>query len=266
MVELIKQVPALKQVLIIDACASGKVVENLMVQRDISSSTLRALERVKDRTGMHIITGCTADAVSFEASRYGQGILTYSLLEGMKGTALRDDQFVDINLLFQSARDRVPELASGIGGIQKPVIFSPWGAESFDVGELTSKDRESIPLASIKPVFVRSNFQDELEFEDVLELSKTVDQALNDFSSKGSDPALIFVNSRDFPDACRLAGRYRQEKNGIGLSFRIRCQGVDRQIDLRARSKDQLVEKIIDEVVNATRSLNHSSLYKQQSD
>ena len=88
--------PALKQVLIIDACASGRVVENLMAQKDISSSTIRALERMKDRTGMHIITGCTADAVSYEASRFGQGLLTYSLLEGIKGTALRNDRFVDI--------------------------------------------------------------------------------------------------------------------------------------------------------------------------
>lgn len=44
---------------------------------------------MKDRTGTHVITGCAADAVSYEASRFGQGLLTYSLLEGMKGASLR---------------------------------------------------------------------------------------------------------------------------------------------------------------------------------
>ena len=38
LVELFKTIPAGKQVLMIDACASGKVVENLMSQKDISSS------------------------------------------------------------------------------------------------------------------------------------------------------------------------------------------------------------------------------------
>lgn len=56
----------------IDACASGKAIDNMMAKRDISSGTLKALDRMKDRAGMHIITGCAADAVSYEASRYGQ--------------------------------------------------------------------------------------------------------------------------------------------------------------------------------------------------
>lgn len=43
LVELFKRVPALKQVLMLDACASGKVVDNLIAQKDIESSTLRAL-------------------------------------------------------------------------------------------------------------------------------------------------------------------------------------------------------------------------------
>ncbi len=85
LVNLVKQVPALKQVLIIDACASGRIVDDLVAKRDaFSSTTIRAFDRMKDRTGMHIITGSAADAVSYEASRYGQGVLTYSLLEGWK--------------------------------------------------------------------------------------------------------------------------------------------------------------------------------------
>ena len=76
---------------------------------------------------MFVSMGSTADAVSYEASQYEQGLLTYSLLEGMKGTALRKDQYVDVNGLFQRAVEEVPELAKGIDGIKKPRIASRGG-------------------------------------------------------------------------------------------------------------------------------------------
>ncbi|MBL7112325.1 MAG: ankyrin repeat domain-containing protein [Bacteroidales bacterium] len=248
MVEYIKKIPALKQVLIIDACASGKMVENLVTQRNISSSTLRALDRMKDRTGMHIITGCTADAVSYEASRYGQGVLTYSLLEGIKGTALRDERFVDVNLLYQYARERVPELAEGIGGIQKPEVFSPYGAESFDIGEVNSTDKEDIPLARIKPVFVRSVFQDEDELEDVLGLSAIIDDMLNEISQKGNGKSLIFVNAREFPDSYKLSGLYSQQENKITLKMKIRSKELSESFIITGANMEELKLNILSQI------------------
>ncbi|MEQ1585792.1 MAG: caspase family protein [Cyclobacteriaceae bacterium] len=234
LVELFKKVPALKQVLILDACASGKVVDNLMAQKDIESSTLRALDRMRDRTGMHIITGCTADAVSYEASKYGQGVLTYSLLEGIRGAALREDQYVDVNKLFQYAQDRVPQLAEGIGGIQSPQIFSPQGSQSFDIGLLSDVERKEIPIAKIRPVYVRSNFQDENELEDVLGLGKMINESLNEISSKGVDSKIIFVDVADYPEGCKLIGRYRKENGKIILKLRRKCGKEDKTYDLKA--------------------------------
>ena len=75
LIELFKLVPAQKQVMIIDACGSGKAVDNLIAKRDIPSSTLRALDRMKDRTGMHIITGCAADAVAMRLVSSGREYL-----------------------------------------------------------------------------------------------------------------------------------------------------------------------------------------------
>jgi hypothetical protein len=245
LVELFKKVPALKQVLIIDACASGKVVDNLMVPKDIESSTLRALDRMRDRTGMHIITGCTADAVSYEASKYGQGVLTYSLLEGIRGAALREDQYVDVNRLFQYAQDRVPQLAEGIGGIQSPQIFSPQGSQSFDIGLLSDVEKKEIPIAKIRPVYIRSNFQDEIELEDVLGLSKVVDESLNEVSVKGADASLIFVDVREYPDACKLIGRYRKEKGEIILKLRKKCATEDKTYELKAVTIEGLRTEIL---------------------
>ena len=246
LVQLFKKVPALKQVLIIDACASGKVVDNLMVKKDIESSTLRALDRMKDRTGMHIITGCTADAVSYEASRYGQGILTYSLLEGFRGLALRDDKFADVNQLFQYAQDRVPVLASGIGGIQKPQVFSPNGSQSFDIGELSSEDKKRIPIAATKPVYIRSNFLDEVKLKDALGLGKKIDEVLNGLGAKGSDSALLFVDVSEYPDACQLSGLYKQTDGKLTLRMNLRCEGEETSHIVVGKDEDELAQKILE--------------------
>ncbi len=245
LVELFKKVPALKQVLMLDACASGKVVDNLMAQKDIESSTLRALDRMRDRTGMHIITGCTADAVSYEASKYGQGVLTYSLLEGIRGAALREDQYVDVNKLFQYAQDRVPQLAEGIGGIQSPQVFSPQGSQSFDIGLLSDAEKKEIPIAKIWPIYIRSNFQDENEMEDVLSLGKLINESLNEVSSKGMDSQIIFVDVADYPEGCKLIGRYRKENGQIILKLRRKCGGEDKTYDLKANDVEGLKLEIL---------------------
>lgn len=248
LVELFKGVPALKQVLVLDACASGRVTDNLMVQKDIESSTLRALDRMRDRTGIHIITGCAADAVSYEASKYGQGVLTYSLLEGIRGAALRDEEFVDVNQLFQYAQDRVPALAVGIGGIQTPQIFSPVGSQSFDIGLLRAAEKAQIPISNIRPVYVRSNFQDELELEDVIGLGKSIDQALNEASGKGGEASVIFVDVREYPDGCKLSGSYRQKRGVINLKMKKRCSTDVQTFELKARTIEELRTQIMKRV------------------
>jgi hypothetical protein len=245
LVDLFKKIPALKQVLMIDACASGRVVENLMAQKDVSSSTLRALDRMRDRTGMHIITGCTADAVSYEASKYGQGVLTYSLLEGIRGAALREDKFIDVNKLFQYAHDRVPTLARGIGGIQTPQIYSPQGAQSFDLGLLTENEKKEIPIAKIRPVYIRSSFQDEKELEDVLGLGKAIDEAMSETSLKEVDAKLIFIDVKDYPDGCKLIGRYQKEGGKILLKLRKKCGDGATDFEIKADNIEKIKEEIL---------------------
>ncbi|MFM7856877.1 MAG: hypothetical protein ACKO96_34360, partial [Flammeovirgaceae bacterium] len=134
------------------------------------------------------------DAVSYEASKYGQGVLTYSILEGIRGAALREDQFVDVIKLFQYARDRVPALAEGIGGIQTPQVFSPTGGQSFDIGQLTEKEKRDIPIANLRPVYIRSTFLDDDRLDDALQVAKKVDEALTELAGKGYGAPLIFVD------------------------------------------------------------------------
>jgi hypothetical protein len=249
--ELIKSVPALKQVLVLDTCASGKLLEKLTEKRDVPTSQVRALERMKDRTGMFVLAGCAADSVSYEATRYGQGVLTYSLLLGMRGAALKDEQLVDVNTLFGFATDKVPELVSDIGGIQRPVLAVPKGCASFDIGQLSGEERQQIPLQPARPLVLRSVFQDEQSFDDVLGLSKRVDDLLRNTSVRGSTSAVVFVDARELPEGYRLAGRYKTVDGQTTLTarlFRDRRQVAEFALGTAADKPDELAGRIVAEV------------------
>jgi WD40 repeat protein len=217
--EWIKAIPALKQVMVIDACNSGKIVEDLAVRKDLSSTQIRALDRMKDRTGMFILTGSAADKVSYEAGQYGQGLLTFSLLEGMSGPALSDDKRVDVMSLFQHARNRVPDLARGIGGIQTPVLAFPAGGASFDIGIVGPGAK--IPLAKAKPVFVRNNFQDEATFGDELGLTEALADYFRSITAKGAQSELLYWDVNEYENAYAIKGRYTLSGDAVTVRARL---------------------------------------------
>jgi WD40 repeat protein len=248
--ELIKKVPVQRQVLVLDTCAAARAVERLTDKRAVPSSQVRALERVKDRTGLFILAGCAADAVSYEATRYAQGLLTYSLLLGMRGAALKEDQQVDVGRLFDFAADRVPELARDIGGIQRPVIASPRGA-SFPIGLVTTDDRARIPLRTPRPLVLRTLFQDEEEFTDGLGLGRLIDERLRERSTRGTDGRLVFVDARELPGAYNLAGRYRIEGDKVRVTVRLargKGKGIRFLVEGEKGRPDELAGRIVAEV------------------
>jgi WD40 repeat protein len=214
----IKAVPVTKQVMILDTCAAGAAAAKLSEVRALSGDQVRAIARLKDRTGLHVLMGSAADAVSYEASRFGQGLLTYTLLEGMRGAALREGQFVDVARLFEHATDEVPRLSRSIGGIQRPIVSAPKG-ETFDIGQLTAEDKPLVPLAKGRPMILRASLhRDEAPFDDPLELSRRVDGKLRDAADPMARGGHIgFVDSDEMPDALRLTGGYREAPDGVRL-------------------------------------------------
>ncbi|MCB9331247.1 MAG: caspase family protein [Lewinellaceae bacterium] len=247
--EWLTAIPAQKQVMILDACNSGKVVESLAAigQKDLNSSQIRALDRMKDRTGMFILTGSAADKVSYEASKYGQGLLTYSLLQGMSGLALTPDKRVDVMTLFQYARDEVPNMAKDIGGIQTPVLAFPANGGSFDIGIVN--EQVHIPLAQVKPIFIRNNFQDEAAFADVLGLTDVLEKYFREITVKGAQADLIYVDVKEYEGAYSIKGRYTVDGNAVQLRGRLfkglSPQGEEFQISGKKDNLPALAEAII---------------------
>jgi WD40 repeat protein len=256
LVEWIKEIPALKQAVMLDTCAAGAAEGQLKLvdKREASGDAIRAIDRAKDRTGSHILMGSAADAVSYETSQYGQGLLTYALLKGMKGPALSNDEFVDISKLFRFAREEVELLAQNIGGIQKPIIFAPKD-ETFDVGQLKIEDKEKIVLATPKPMILRPRFYEDQVGDDTLDLMKTLRALLRDESyvtARGAgEAALVFVDDEEFPGGIRPTGIYIVQGDMVSVTLRLRREGKDIATKQVTGTKGNVAAKLV-QTIKAT--------------
>ncbi len=209
-----------RQVVIMDACHSGDLAKSLGTgnARALNPTQIKAFERMKDRTGIFIITGSANDKVSYESSEYGQGLLTYSLLEGMSREAKKNvDKLVDVSSLFNYSCDRVVELANHIDKIQKPVFGAPLGAASFDIG--ISDDQVNIEIKQAKPVFIQSSFQNN-EGWDNLELTGEMKKYLSDIS-KDSDSPIAYFDVDYTPNSFKMSGNYSVSGDKINITVNI---------------------------------------------
>jgi WD40 repeat protein/tetratricopeptide (TPR) repeat protein len=213
--------PAQKQILILDTCAAGAAASSLSGVREISSDHIREIARTTDRTGVHILMGSAADRVSYEASQYGQGLLTYALLDGMLNSAiLRNDGYVDVSRLFQHARDKVPELAAGIGGVQEPLVAAP-RADSFDIGYLPVAQRTKIVLPSPKPVIVRPRLLNATEGYDDLRLEAALRRELRLRAEPARASSFVFTDADERSGAVAISGTYVTSESGVVVDVHL---------------------------------------------
>lgn len=256
----IKQVPALKRVMILDTCAAGGAAEKLkfVEQKNLSGDQIRAIARLKDTTGFYVLMGSAADAVSYEASTYGQGLLTYSLLFGIStGDALNKiDGEANIGELFVYATGKVPDLARNIGGIQKPKVITPVNSQPFPIGIFTSSERSMIRLPTSKPMFLRPRLTnlDPNILDDNLFLEKAVSNFLvNDIFTKsrnGQEVEVLFLNSDDDPNSYRIVGAYTIAGEKISVKIRLRKDNAtlpkETVVEGTAEDKTELAKKIVE--------------------
>lgn len=249
--EMIKRVAALQQVLIIDACHSGRFANELMQLSEtttMGADQIKAIERMKDRTGMYVLAGSKADAVSYEAALFEQGLLTYSILFGMKGAALKAGDAIDVIDLFQFVNEKVPELAEEIGGIQKPELRYPNNANSFIIGKMREDDKKNIQIVESKPVFILSNFQEELSIFDPLKFTSQTNQAMRDAATEGGN--IIFIDKNSFAGAYSIWGRYQDNDGLISIKVNIvKDQQIVGNFTEEGLNVELLAEKIVSRAI-----------------
>jgi len=197
LMDWVRQIKARKRILIYDACNSGSVVNQFEAgAKDLNTDQRRALERMKDRTGMYVLAGSAADKSSYEASNYGHGLLTYSLINGMLSVAAKKNTLVEVGDLFAFVEDDVERLAKNINREQRPEVIK---AESYPIGIIDNQT--DIKMPTELPVFVRVSMMDDKKNKDLLGMSKIFNAELERISS-GKTPAMVFWDVESY------AGKY----------------------------------------------------------
>lgn len=223
-----KDIKACKRALILDTCSSGQLVQDLSVMMKDADSDARIKEydRFRDNTGFWVIAGSAADKASYEASAYGHGILTYTLLQALTGPGLRDSKYADIGLVARYAQNQVPILARNLGGIQAPQVFTQSG--SFTIGEFGPAQVSQLSgrLPSPKPQLIRPVFLNGDLQIDNLDITEKVTRELavsSDPYARGGwhDLPAWFVDAVKLQGALRPSGTYKIVGTSVTVTIRL---------------------------------------------
>jgi WD40 repeat protein len=251
----------LKEVLILDTCAAGAANEELSKlaeQRDVSPDQRRAIEFLKDATGTIILMGSAADKFSYEAPRYGQGLLTWALLNGMRGRSIEDGSRLNVTHWFQNASEDVPQLAQSIGRRQNPRIAAPTGMMGFPVALLNPADQAKIPLAAIKRQLLHLSCHDDHD-HDPLGLAAAVREQLREIShpserGRGTDTPIVYIDGMIDGPADSLTPKIIYSVNGTMVSLTLRIDQADNtlkeeQLNLSSADKNALASTVAAKLV-----------------
>lgn len=122
--EKFKNIKALKQLIVMDACQSGGSVE-LLASRGAAEE--KAIAQLSRSAGIHVMASAGSEQFAAEFAELGHGIFTYLLIKGLQGDAdgAPKDGKVTIYELKSYLDDQVPELTRKLKGKpQYPYTFS----------------------------------------------------------------------------------------------------------------------------------------------
>ena len=122
--EKLQQIKALKQVIIMDACQSGKSVD-LLAQRGVLEE--KAIAQLSRSAGIHVLASAGSEQYATEYVQLGHGLFTYVLLEALSGKADGGNKDGKITMyeIKSYIDDQVPERSLELKGkLQFPYSFS----------------------------------------------------------------------------------------------------------------------------------------------
>ena len=119
-----KNMKALKQLIIMDACQSGASVELLATR---GAAEEKAIAQLSRSAGIHVMASAGSEQFATEFKELGHGLFTYLLIKALQGDAdgAPKDGKVTIYELKSYLDDQVPEMTRQLKGKpQYPYTFS----------------------------------------------------------------------------------------------------------------------------------------------
>ena len=128
--DALRNLPARRVVLVIDACQSGGAVESLAkvgeVKSMIETQRLRTREQSKSaraEVGIHIIAAAAPLQYALQPKSLGNGALVTALLEALNGGS--GEGTISIADLIEHVKRRTPEISKEFTGANAPIVQTP---------------------------------------------------------------------------------------------------------------------------------------------
>lgn len=235
--DFLKKTKALRKLLIFDACYSGSFTEALT--KSGNSSQRKAMSKLKDKTGVYVLSSSMGSQKSVELPSLSQGVMTYSLLDGMSGKAAPDN-VIEVTHLIEHVIDHVPPLAQQKGYVQQPVFMSPEASMSFAIGV----SDESVAPSGSKVQIGRSSVEDSI-YTDYLLLNETLDEAIRKKSEQEANVPFMY-NELVTKNNVVVKGDYRVENGMIVLKAAlIRNNTALKKIKITKKTAQEVAEDLV---------------------
>ena len=119
--EFSKNIPAQKQLFILDACQSAGALDAVAMR---GAAEEKAIAQLARSTGTHWLTASGSEQFAEEFAQLGHGVFTYALLQGLEGGADNGDNQITVNELKAYLETQVPELTKKYkGAAQYPASY-----------------------------------------------------------------------------------------------------------------------------------------------
>lgn len=120
----LSQVPATKQLLILDSCRSGAAAGAMSKYLAARSGLeeIRSQQMLARTSGVFLIAATKGEEYAYEIPELGHGVLTYAILNALGMSGQTETKATTANDLLRSVSGKVPELSEKYHGVRQQVI------------------------------------------------------------------------------------------------------------------------------------------------
>jgi hypothetical protein len=253
LLEQMKNIPANKRVLILDACHSGAAINNLDLanitgKRDISeaerqSQRMKELDKLASKSGFAIITAASSEQEALELPQFEHGIMTYALLHTMLNNpdALDENKQLQLEKWLLATEEEVRKLNPK----QSAERMVPL---NFALGKVDEEVRNTIQLKEIPAVCIQNVLNAELGWDDLSVESKILDFYVS--NTQGKEKPFLLVHE-GFSNAFTTNILYKKNRNNLAFKVTIlKNANIHNQFTVHGHANKlaDLIQRLVREV------------------
>jgi len=263
LLSFLKNAPANKRILILDACYSGAAINELgvgdiagtrgVLQGEEGSNLTKDLDVLASKSGLAILSASASDQKALELPQYEHGLLTYALLE----TMLHDPEIVNENNLIQ-LEDWFRKTEKAVHRIKESQEAQRFVPSNYPIGLMNESVRSLLQLREIPTIWIENVMNDELKYDD-LDLRASLITQMKGSSDRSRDNQMLLAEKRSDQVISVNILYTLQENNFSSRVMFIKNKKILSEFEFKHSSSDvnQLANLLITELETSIQKLKH---------